>query len=481
MLSAVKLPLFFWAEAIATACFTQNRSLVIPLHEKTPYHIINGRKPSVKFFYIFGSLYYIFRDRENLDKMKEKCDACIFVGYSTQSKGYRVYNKRIRLIVETNHVNFDELPQIASDHDSSGPAPQSYETVTMSLQELEMLFGLMFDEYFNGATLVVSKSSVVTTVDASNQCQQPNTTPSTSTIVATNLTQLNIQTTPEPTTQAPTLTTTENINQAENAQTKDHPLEQVLRNPSQPVRTRQQLDIDGEMYMFTLTVSQTEPKNIKEDMADHPWIEAMQDELHHSTNLKPSKKFEKLMHNKFEMSMMGELKFFLGIQIHQSPRGIFLNQAKYAQEILKKHGMTSCDSIGTPMATKPLNVDCSGTPVYQTKYHSMVGSLMYLTESRPYIVHATCYCARYQARPAEKHLKEVKRIFRYLKNTIHMGLWYPKDTSFELTAFLDFDHAGCFDIRKSTSGGIQFLGGDKLISWSSRKQDCTSMSTAEAG
>ncbi|GJY34413.1 retrovirus-related pol polyprotein from transposon TNT 1-94 [Tanacetum coccineum] len=158
--------------------------------------------------------------------------------------------------------------------------------------------------------------------------------------------------------------------------------------------------------------------------------------------------------------MMGELKFFLGIQIHQSPCGIFINQPKYAQEILKKHGMTSCDSISTPMATKHLDVDLSGTPVDQTKYHSMVRALMYLTASRPDIVHATCYCARYQARPTEKHLKE--------------------DTDFELTAFSDSDHAGCLDTHKSTSGGIQFLGGNKLVSWSSKKQDCTSVSLAEA-
>ncbi|GJR11458.1 hypothetical protein Tco_0794110 [Tanacetum coccineum] len=180
------------------------------------------------------------------------------------------------------------------------------------------------------------------------------------------------------------------------------------------------------------------------------------------------------------MSMMGELKFFLGIQIHQFPRGSFINQAKYAQEIFKKHGMTSCDSIGTPMATKPLHVDLSGTHVDQTKYHSMVGALMYLTASRPDIVHATCYCACYQARPTEKHLKEVKRIFWYLKNTIKMGLWYPKDTGFELTAFSESDHAGCLDSRKSTSGGIKFLGGDNLISWSSKKQYWTSMSLAGA-
>ncbi|GJR51662.1 retrovirus-related pol polyprotein from transposon TNT 1-94 [Tanacetum coccineum] len=188
-----------------------------------------------------------------------------------------------------------------------------------------------------------------------------------------------------------------------------------------------------------------------------------------STNPKLSKRFGKLMHSKFDMSMMGELKFFLGIQIHQSSRGIFINQAKYAQAILKKHGMTSCDNIGTPMATKHLDAYLSGTSVDQTKYRSMVGALMYLQASRPDIVHATCYCARYQAKPTKKHLTAIKRIFRYLKDSINMGLWYPKDIGFELTTFSDSDHAGCLDSRKSTSGGIQFLGGDKLVSWSSKK------------
>nr|GEV95659.1 uncharacterized mitochondrial protein AtMg00810-like [Tanacetum cinerariifolium] len=95
-------------------------------------------------------------------------------------------------------------------------------------------------------------------------------------------------------------------------------------------------------------------------------------------------------------------------------------------------------------------------------------------------MHATCYCARYQAKPTEKHPTTVKRIFWYLKDTIHMGLWYPKDTSFDVIAFLDSNYAGCLDLRKSTSGGIQFLSGDKLVSWSSKKQDYTSMSSAKA-
>ncbi|GJY67393.1 retrovirus-related pol polyprotein from transposon TNT 1-94 [Tanacetum coccineum] len=187
MLSAAKVPLFFWAEAIATTCFTQNRSLVIPRHEKTPYHIINARKPSVKFFHIFGSLCYIVRDGENLDKMKEKGDACIFVGYSTQSKAYRVFNKRKMIIVKTIHVNFDELPHMASYHvssdagpqcsttvleqDSLSPGPQSQEnvpqvaeTVTTS-NELELLYSPMFSELLNGTSPVVSKSSAVHAAD----------------------------------------------------------------------------------------------------------------------------------------------------------------------------------------------------------------------------------------------------------------------------------------------------------------------------
>nr|GFB42060.1 copia protein [Tanacetum cinerariifolium] len=142
--------------------------------------------------------------------------------------------------------------------------------------------------------------------------------------------------------------------------------------------------------------------------------------------------------------------------------------------------MESCDPVGTPMEIKDkLDLDKNGTLVDATKYHSMIGVLMYLTSSRPDIVHATCLCARYQAKPTEKHLKEVKRIFRYLRGTINTGLCYTKDSGFELIGFSDVDYAGCKDSFKSTSGGAQFLR-EKLVSWSSKKQDCTALSTAEA-
>ncbi|GJW72635.1 retrovirus-related pol polyprotein from transposon TNT 1-94 [Tanacetum coccineum] len=579
MLSAAKVPLFFWAEAIATTCFTQNRSLVIPRHEKTPYHIINARKLSVKFFHIFGSLCYIVRDGENLDKMKEK--------------------------VETIHVNFDELPQMASDQvssdlvpqcsttvleqDSLSPGPQSQENVPQVAEivttsnELELLYSLMFSEILNGTSPVVS-ISIEHSINTSNSNSSTNcpTAPENIIQAETNTENaqfdddefINIFSTPV---QERGETSSRHVDSSNmhtfyqhhpSAQrwTKDHLLEQVIGNPSQSIR--RQLETDGEMFMFALTwlwknkrdeentiirnkshlvakgYAQKEGIDFEESFAPVARLEAVRlfiayaahksftiyqmdvktsflyghlkeevyvnqpdrfvdpyhpdqvyrlkkalyglkqaprawyDEL---SNFLVSKGFSKgSIDPTLFITKHGEDILLVQIYIHQSPRGIFINQDKYAQEILKKHGMTSCDSIGTPMATKHLDADLSGTPVDQTKYRSMVGALMYLTASRPDIVHATCYCARYQAKPTEKHLTAVKRIFRYLKDSINMGLWYPKDTGFELTAFSDSDHAGCLDSRKSTSGGIQFLGGDKLVSWSSKKQDCTSMSSAEA-
>nr|GFC89410.1 uncharacterized mitochondrial protein AtMg00810-like [Tanacetum cinerariifolium] len=153
------------------------------------------------------------------------------------------------------------------------------------------------------------------------------------------------------------------------------------------------------------------------------------------------------------MSMMEEMTFILGLQVNQSPCGIFINQSKYVLEILNKYGMESCDPISTPMEIKDkLDLVQNGTLVNATKYRSMIGALMYLTSSRPDIVHATCLCARYHAKLTEKHLKEVKRIFRYLRVTVNTGHWYTKDSGFELTGFSDADYAGCKDTFKSTSG-----------------------------
>nr|GEY20037.1 retrovirus-related Pol polyprotein from transposon TNT 1-94 [Tanacetum cinerariifolium] len=289
----------------------------------------------------------------------------------------------------------------------------------------------------------MSKSSAVSSADAPNQRLQ-HTTP------------LNNHTTLAPTCQVPTLvltvTSPENITQAETYAENDQVTDdefinifctpQVIGNPSQSVRTRRQLELDGEMCMFVLTVSRTEPKNIKEAMADSAWIELMQEELH----------------------QFDRLDALYGLK--QAPMAWYDELSKF----LLSKGFSKCSIDPTLFITKHRG-DILLVQIY-------VDDIIFA--SRPDIMHATCYCARYQAQPTEKHLTAVKQIFWYLKDTIHMGLWYPKDTGFELTAFLDSDNAGCLDSRKSTSGGIQFLGGDKFVSWSSKKQDCTLISFAEA-
>ncbi|GJY69980.1 retrovirus-related pol polyprotein from transposon TNT 1-94 [Tanacetum coccineum] len=190
--------------------------------------------------------------------------------------------------------------------------------------------------------------------------------------------------------------------------------------------------------------------------------------------------FAKIMSSKFKMSMMGKISFFLRLQIFQYPRGIFINQSKYALESLKKYVFDSCDPVDTPMVEKSkLDEDKEGKAVDPSHYRGMIVTLLYLTTSRPDLQFAICMCARYQARPTKKHLHAVKRIFRYLRGSVNQGLWYPKDSSIALTAFADADHAGCQDTRRSTSGSMQFLG-DRLVSWSSKRQKSAAISSTEA-
>ncbi|GJT17695.1 retrovirus-related pol polyprotein from transposon TNT 1-94 [Tanacetum coccineum] len=183
--------------------------------------------------------------------------------------------------------------------------------------------------------------------------------------------------------------------------------------------------------------------------------------------------FAKIMCSKYKMSMIGKISFFLGLRIFQNPRGIFINKSKYALESLKKYDFDSCEPMDTPMVEKSkLGEDKEGKTIDPSHYRGMIGTLLYLTASRPGLQFAICMCAWYQARPTEKHLHAVKRIFRYLKGIVNRGLWYPKESSITLTAFADADHAGCQDTRRSTSGSMQFLG-DRLVSWLSKRSQLT--------
>nr|GEU40900.1 retrovirus-related Pol polyprotein from transposon TNT 1-94 [Tanacetum cinerariifolium] len=307
--------------------------------------------------------------------------------------GYRVYNKRTRLIVESIHIRFDEIKEISETsvaNDTSCLVPQRQNA----------------SDYDN-SDLVSQLQNVSSSADAHVPSQQ----------------ELDIlfeeEHLPDDEFTNPFYAQAQEV-----LESSSHNIEQVRGNPSRSLQTRRKLAIDPKMCMFALThFSMVHP--------DHPEkVYRLRKALY---GLKQDSRawYDELL--KFLTSK----GFTKGLQIHQSPRDIFINQAKYALKILHKHGMEKGQSICTPMATKPkLDADLSRNPVDQTDYRSKIRSLMYLTSSRPDIV-------------------------------------------FGLTAFLDVDHAGCIDTRESTSGGIQFLG-DKLVSWMSKKQDCTAMSSAEA-
>ncbi|GJT56932.1 putative ribonuclease H-like domain-containing protein [Tanacetum coccineum] len=220
---------------------------------------------------------------------------------------------------------------------------------------------------------------------------------------------------------------------------------------------------------------------IRRDKGDILLVQVYVDDIiFGSTKKSLCTEFEKMMHKKFQMSSMGELTFFLGLQVKQKEDGIFISQDKYVTEILKKFGFTDVKTASTPMETqKPLLKDEDGEEVDVHLYRSMIGSLMYLTSSRPDIMFAVCACARYQVNPKVSHLHAVKRIFRYLKGQPKLGLWYPKDSPFDLVAYTDSDYVGASLDRKSTTGGCQFLG-CRLISWQCKKQTVVANSTTKA-
>nr|GEV56681.1 hypothetical protein [Tanacetum cinerariifolium] len=624
MLICSHAPLFLWAEAITTACYTQNHSIIHRRFNKTSYKVIQGRKPDIFYLHVFGALCYSKNDREDIGKLGTKGDIGFFIGYSANSVAYRVYNRRTRKIMETINVTFDELSAMAFEQNSSRPGLQSMTSGQISFEleliyapstitpqrpskrDLDILFEPLHNEFLGGRSVeaprVIHAALVLQNLQAPTASM--NHTPSPTASAADNVSNagfegdLFINPFGTPSTES-VVSSTQYVDPSnmhtfyqpyphDYQWTKDHPLEQVIEEPSRSVLTRNQLKTDGDMCIYALTVSIIEPKTVKEALTDPAWIESMQEELHQFIKLDHDEEntvirnktrlvvrgyrqeegidfeesfasvarieairiflayaahkgftvyqmdvktaflhgllkedmyvyqpegfidadypshvyklkktlyglkqalrawydelstfllqnrfskgtidptlftrrfdddilvvhvyvddiifgssdpryatlFSDLMKSCFEMSMMGEMTFFLGLQVNQSPSGIFINQSKYVHEILKKYGLNTSDIVGTPMDIKnKLDLDQIETPVDATKYRSMIGALMYLTSSRPDIIHAIC------------------------------------DYGFELTGFSDADYAGCKDTFKSTSGGAQFLS-EKLVSYQNQR------------
>nr|GEY50285.1 copia protein [Tanacetum cinerariifolium] len=425
----------------------------------------------ISFLHVFGALCYPKNDREDIGKLGAKGDIGFLIGYSADSYAYRVSKPGLQSMTSG---------QISSGLDLTY-APLTITTQQPTKGELDFLFEAMYDDFIGGQSSAAQRT--VPSIQAQQDADELN---SQQQHAQQQGNQAHLQST----------TVAENV---PNAMFDSNTFFNPFSNPStSAAESSSSMEAIRKFLAYaahnSFSVFQMDVKtaflngSLKKDVyvcqhegfidADHPGhIYKLKKALY---GLKYIQLFSDLTKSHFKMMMMGEMTFFLGLQVNQSPYGIFINQSNYVLEILKKYGMESCYLVGTPMKIKDkLDLDQNGTPVDATKYRSMIGALMYLTSSRPNIVHCTCLCARYQAKPTEKHLKEVKRIFRYLRGIVNTSLWYLKDYGFELTGFLDADYAGCKDTFKSTSGGAQFLG-EKLVSWSSKKQDCTALSTAEA-
>nr|GEY15347.1 hypothetical protein [Tanacetum cinerariifolium] len=528
MLIYAQALLFLWAEAVATACYTKNRSIVQLCHDKTPYELLHNKLPDHSFLYVFGALCYPTNDSENLGKLQPKADIGIFIGYAPTKKAFQIYNRRTRRIIETIHVDFDELMVMASEQSSSGPALHEMTPVTissgLSRKDWDLLFQPLFDELLTPPPSVDPPApEVIAPIDevVAPELAESTGLPSSTLVDQDAPSPSKSQTTPETQPLIIPHDVEEENHDIEVVHMDNDPLfvelEGILKNKARLVARgyRQEDGIDFEesfapvarLEAVRIFLAYATHKNMVVYQMDmktaflngNMWEEVYvsqpdgfmdPDNPNHVYKLKKAlyglkqaprangndlllvqiyvddiifaasthelcDLFVKIMCSKFKMSMMGKISFFLGLQISQSPRGIFINQSKYALESLNKYGFESCDPVDTPTVEKSkLDEDKERKAVDPSHYRGMIGTLFYLTANRPDLQFAICMCVWYYARPIKKHLHAVKRIFRYLCGTVNRGLWYLKDSSIALTAFAYGDYAGCQDARRSTSSSL---------------------------
>jgi hypothetical protein len=616
----------FWSEAVNTACHAINRLYLHRLLKKTAYELLTGNKPNVSYFRVFGSKCYILVKRGRHSKFAPKAVEGFLLGYDSNTKAYRVFNKSSGLVEVTSDVVFDETngsprEQVDLDDVDENEVP-TVAMRTMAIGDVRPLEQQEQDQP-SSSTMVEPPTQDEEQVPQDEGMDQGGA-------------HEEKDKEEEEVPQAP-------LTQVRATIQKNHLVDQILGDINKGVTTRSRIANFCEHYSF---VSSIEPFRVEEALQDPDWVMAMREELnnfkrnevwslvprpkqnvvgtkwvfrnkqdefglvtrnkarlvakgyaqvagldfeesfapvarlesirillayatHHSfklfqmdvksaflngpikeevyveqppgfeddrypdhvyklskalyglkqaprawyeclrdflisnafkvgkadptlftktcngdlfvcqiyvddiifgsTNQKSCEEFSRVMQQKFEMSMMGELKYFLGFQVKQHKDGMFISQTKYTQDLLKKFGMKDAKPAKTPMGTDGhLDLDKGGKSVDQKAYRSMIGSLLYLCASRPNIMLSVCMCARFQSDPKECHLVAVKRILRYLVHTPCFGIWYPKGSTFDLIGYSDSDYAGCKVDRKSTSGTCQFLG-RSLVSWSSKK------------
>ncbi|GJV82303.1 uncharacterized mitochondrial protein-like protein [Tanacetum coccineum] len=484
MLADSKLPTTFWAEAVSTACYVQNRVLVVKPHNKTHYELFRGFKPALSFMRPFGCHVTIFNTLENLGKFDDKSDEGFFVGYSFSSKDFRVYNTRTRRVEENLHIGYNSqlvgVEYARTQEELNAGTSNQKEEITQDC----IVMPIWKDaSYFDSPSKDVGNGEPKSAADDQKQVEDGPHNESDEKVNTASSYELDSPKDMFKLGASHTLETT-------HEELLQFKLQQVwklvdLPNGMGPLEQKwfMLLNQGFKDPAFQTKFSRCMVKALYGLLKDQELYETLvyvDDIIFGSTNKEPCTAFEKLMKDKFQMSSIGELTLFIGLQVQQKEDGIFISQDKYVAEILKKFNYTDVKSASTPVdLEKPLVKDGDADDVDVHLYRSMIGSLMYLTTSRPDIMFAVCACARFQVTPKTSHLLAVKRIFRYLKGKPTLGLWYSRDSPFELVAYTDSDYAGATQDRKSTTGGCQFLG-NRLISWQCKKQTVVATSTTKA-
>nr|GEX24249.1 hypothetical protein [Tanacetum cinerariifolium] len=513
MLADSLLPIPFGAEAVNTACYVQNRVLVTKPHNKTPYELLLDKTPSIGFMRLFGCPMTILNTLDPLEKFDGKADEGFLVGYSVSSKAFRVFNSRNVIVQETLHTNFlENVPNIAR----SGPKLLfDIDTLTQSMNYQPVVIGNQpnhnagIQENLNTANSTNSVNAANTPVTAIG----PNSTNNTNSFSISGPANIAVSPNfeiygkssfvdPSQYLDDPNMADLEDITYSDDEEdvgaevdfsnletsTTGHTQEEGLdyeevfapiarieairfKDPAYPDKIYKVVKALYRLHQAPRACYETlanyllengfqigkidQTLFIKKQKGDILLVQVYVDDIiFGSTNKDLYRAFEKLMKDKFQISLIAE--------------------------ILRKFGLTNEKSASTPIDTeKPLLKDPDGEDVDIHTYRSTIGLLMYLTSSRLDIMFVVCACSRFQVTPKASHLHVVKRIFRYLKGKPHLGLWYPKDSPFNLVAYFDSDYAGASLDRKSTTGGCQFLG-YRLISWQYKKHTVVATTSTKA-
>ncbi|PKA47383.1 Retrovirus-related Pol polyprotein from transposon TNT 1-94 [Apostasia shenzhenica] len=515
MMEEKGLPKIFWAEAISTAVYLQNRCPTKALKDITPFEAWNSFKPSVSHLKIFGSICFVQVPTEKRIKFDRRSTKCIFLGYDARTKGYRAYDVENKSLIVSRDVIFDENSAWNWKQTNYEEAKDQKEWQDAMKEEIHMIqknktwtlvprppgkqiIGVKWVykiKYNSDGTVQKNKARLV----AKGFSQKAGEDYSETFAPVARMETIRIlfavaamrrwiihHLDVKSAFLNGMLEEDVYCNQppgfeVDGEEDKVLKLHKALYGLKQAPRAWN-AEIDRFFLQNGFQKSCNEATLYTLNQNGHILIISIyvDDLLVTGDDEGLIQNFKDQMKSKYEMSDMGQLRYFLGLEVHQSSKGIFISQKNYIQNVLKRFRMNECKAIDTPLSTSDKLKKEDGAPEANSEiYRSLIGSLLYVTISRPDLMFAASLLSRYMHQPSKKHFSTAKRVLRYLKGTIDHGLFYRSEGDCQLWGFCDSDWAGCVDDSKSTSGYIFFLNG-AICSWMSKKQSVVAQSSAEA-